>query len=578
MTRNKSYLNFKYLSLPFLVLALAVGLTLVQRNQAVKKAAAANTCSGKLEIQVSADKTNPSSSVIIPGGIPTKYYVHVTSNGTPCSTNFSVYHCNEPVGQTNCKNQAAWGKAVQWGTYRSNDQGIARIDWDAGFLSNKNRVFHMKLRPANLVDPGDTLWSNEVTQITTGTPLANTVDTSAYWVSTPGYVWEYVNTNNLDGSTGTKTRIQIEEPTNVCPNGKTPLISTPWRITKNSNSAYWDFSPIWGGGVNERWIMASPNFTSNIANFNKYNYMIGDKRYKTFTNTATYKDYQDLNLANPNFGYFFSTKSLHNPVVPGYNYVPKMLPVNFSYLDTFEGESAYMGVDKPNIDYAAAGCNMINTTSSNYSSWKTRIEKDYVTINNEHFKYSGEALRMDNYEGGVPLAISKNLLRESWYFVKNIGLVKIVAKHFNDYNSKTFAYCKDNSDCWDDTIRDENASLVMTLDRYYQNPTLKIELSPDGTNWAANITTTKTNGYYLRTTPAFTGYLEAKNFQGAVHKWLWVENGLVKDQSNLSSFPLNRPFKANFRVWVPNENITAETRVGDTAIPWSNDVTFTLSQ
>jgi len=576
VARFKRYLP-QLLVLPVLVFTLALGITLVQTNQAVKRSKAATSCTGKLFLQVSYDKINKSARAILPKGVPTRYYLHVNnSNGSVCSGNFDVYACSEPYDSrypttpgTTCNLSANWRTYAPWGTYRSNASGIARIDWDKWSSSNTNRVFWMKIRPAGT----NYEWSNLVSQYVNGpTPVSN-IDTTSYWNSQPGYIWVYKNTNNISDITPPGpllTRIQVEEPTQVCNNG---IISTPWRITKNHPNAYWDFYPRRSltSQMNERWMMVSPNYSyAPEPNFNKYFYMIGDKRY-TWSNPVT--DYRDINFSSPAGGYLFSTRGLHNPKVPAYNYLPKFVAPG--YLDIFENESFYTSAH----NYNTVGCNMVNSSATYYSGWKTRIEMDKIDIPG-HPEYSGEVLRMDNYEGGEKggsLATTKNLLRESWYFKKGIGLVKVVAKHFNGYpGSPNSAYCKDTSDCWDDNI--SSPTLVMTLDRHFQNPVLAVKLSSDGATWQDNIVISRTKNYYLKTTPPYTGYLEALNFQNKVHKWLWVENGLVKDPTNFSTWPVNTRFKANFRVWVPNEAIVSETRVGDTGINWSNEVSFTFTQ
>jgi hypothetical protein len=548
---------------------------------------AAPTCAGPIAISVSTDAKNPGTIAHLPNDRSWRYYVHVNSNGQPCSTAFQVKYCSEPIGSTTtCSNQSNWGTKV-WDANRSDTNGIARIDFGKWNPNYANRNFRMQLKPYDPDNPNSHLqdpWSNEVSQYTDLPIDTSTISTSDYWMSKPGYVWEYLNSNYLTGTNGSVTRIQVEEETNVCENtsiGK--VISTPWRITKNSPDAYWDPAPVRDGLANQRWQMVSPNNTyPPEPNFNNFYYMIGHKNYSFSPSDDPVNDYRNINLSGLFKATYNTTNPLRSPIVPGYNYLPKTLPANQTYLDTFENEQVTIKLGSPG-DYNTTNCNMVtinpatNDPNKPISSWKTRVEKDYVTINNPGFQYAGEALRMDNYEGYNPLATSQHLLRESWYFVKNIGLVKIVVKHLNNYNNKGSPYCIYDNDCWADTIK--NPVLTMTLNHYYQNPILKVELSTDKINWSESIVTDKSTGYYLRTTPAYNGFLEAKNFQGNIQKWMWVDNGIAFDSPDrLQSFQLNTPYSAYFRVWVPNETIPGETRYGDTDIPWSNKTTFVLSE
>jgi len=553
------------------VLVLVGSVFTVQKSQEAKSTrAATNICNGPITVKVSADGLDQKNSVSIPKGGPRKYYVHVTANGAGCSTAFEVNHCSEMIGSGTCANTATWGVAKPWGAFRSNDNGVARIDFDTYATSQDDRSFKARYRRLNSSDP----WSNPVEVLTNGPAISRTSDVTGYWVSKPGYAWEYAGKNYLAKDVNgqpiaSRSRIQIEEETNACGG----IVTTPWRFTKSNMYGYWDpfiYSSLGWGGRNMRWFIVAPNYNYGpIPNFNNYFYAIGDKRYKLSDNTDS--NFRDVNLNSLIGGYFNYTKGTRNPKVPGYVLLPKKLTQSLTYQDRFEGESFNLGSSNLND----TGCGLVMSNVNKYSSWKTREEKVQLTINNPGFSYSGEALRVDYFEGEIGLETAKNLLRESWYFVNNVGLVKVQVKHFNQYaNFSGAAWCIDDNDCLADEM--QNPDFEMSLDRYFQNPTVSVMVSSDNKVWSSNINTTKAAGYYLKTNPSYTGYLEARDTSGRVFKWLWAQDGLVYLGSSILN-PLGAGvYTAQFRVWVPNETVVGETRVGDAAIAWSNFITVNL--
>lgn len=219
----------------------------------------------------------------------------------------------------------------------------------------------------------------------------------------------------------------------------------------------------------------------------------------------------------------------------------------------------------------------IKATTTNPTSWKLRISPDTISINKPWFSYSGEALRFDQFEGGVGLENSNFLLRESWYMVKNIGLVMIKVKHFNKYAGWEGALpCKDDSDCLADTIKNPHFEII--LDSYFHNPSFKAFVSADGQTYSESIETTNGQGYSVKMVDPndnskiipYTGYLEVMDRNGKVFKWHWADKGVVTiSPTILRGLPAGN-YPAKFRIWVPNEQFPNEERASDTPLPWSN--------
>lgn len=545
--------KWKLITLPLLAFGLVAGLILIQKEQLFKKKAA-GAC-GPILASVSTDGKMPKTSIELPAGKPTKYYIHVSSAGQPCQSSFDINFqiCDKGV----CGN---WSVRSPWGPYKSNSQGVARLDLDGPWP--ENRIVNFKLRPAS----SSLAWSNQlkISFVRTG-PAPPETSIQDYLIFKPGYAWIYTTKNNTSGVQA-KTRLQIEEITEL---GDCKIKVRPWRFTKEKEAAYWN-PEIKGAGFRNRnfdlrWMVVDQNYDfKEFPDFNNYIWAWGHKRYqRSDTNPI-----RDVKLGSPVDAAKYGTKEGR---VPGYNLSLKALPANLEYLNHAKGESA----GKRRSELGLPGDCSIKETAGPFSSWKIRTAKDTVSIDNPNFKYSGDALRIDYYEGLTPLE-TEYLLRESWYFVKNIGLVKILVKHFNRYGGWEGAKnCIDDSDCWADTI--ESPHVEVTLDEYFQNPTLEIAVSKDGSNYSENITTTKDVGYYLKINNVnYTGYLEAKLEGGKAAKWLWVEKGLVKVGLNELARAGAGEYKARFRIWVPNEPFPNETRAGNANIPWSNLITVIL--
>jgi len=517
---------------------------------------AASTC-GYINAQLSTDGKNPALSVDLPSGRPTKYYLHVTT-GTPpigCETAFDVSYqsCNNGV----CGN---WSNPSAWGTYRSDTNGVTRLDLDGPWP--EKRTMNMKFRPR-----GSTLaLSNQVSVNFIKKPDPTVLSMSDYYIFKPGYLWEYQSSNLKNGIITGTTRLQIENETTFC-----GIRFYPWRFTKDNLSIYWN--P--GRGRNLRWFIVNPAYTfTEIPGYNNYIWGFGDLDYTGLTlnnQTGTFDSVnglRDINLSKLENLYMYKNFNATNPGLPSYNLTPKTVPANETYISR-QTESVYARAwpySIPPLSLPTTTCKLkadlseIPGGSYLKSSWKLRVEKDYLPP-------WGEVVRTDQYEGGANLE-TDGLLRESWYFAKGVGLVKIATKTFNNYagDSKSLA-CKDDSDCWSDTI--SHPFTEMTLKNYYQNPTLSVSVSTDGVNYSPTITTTVDKGYYLKVNPAYTGYLE--NYPNI--KWLWVQDGIVKVPNGYGA----GKYTPKFRIWVPNEVITGETRINPVSIPWSNQVEINVT-
>ena len=511
-------------------------------------APSSSRCNGKLLIYVSKNG-NPAEktfNITVDPGVA-RYYLHVYNADLqhPCSTVFDV------------RNNA--GQAVPWGVYRSNQNGIARIDLSTN-PPIPNGTYKAVFKPRGL----NVAWSNEISVTInnsgsrvspTGEPL-NGINLSDYVIYRPGNTYIFHSINNRTGEVGT-TRLQIEEERTI--HGVSVI---PWCFTKSSTQAYWRH----GFNQDLRWMIVAPDnragtgITSGLAHFDRYIWALCDRRYER----NTVNPIRDINKARFLGGYYYLTTTGR---VPGYNLAPKVAVI--PYLDFAKGESYSspydINVGPPNI----------KTSAKSNGSWKIRIER--ATVVTQYSTFS-DAIRIDYFEGSNSLE-SGPLLRESWYFARHIGLVKIEDKTFNNYAGDGSLNCADDSDYLSDTMA--QPSNTITLYQYYNNPRLFVQVSTDGATFSSSINTTRSAGYYVKVQPNYTGYLEARIYNNTTHvpgapvKWLWVENGIVK--ANIPTIPLGT-YTADFRIWAPNELFPGESRIREANIAWSNTITVKVVQ
>lgn len=562
----KNSKTFSILVLLVIVAAIPFTVFIAQKQQEIRQRASINLSCASLYILASADKVDFKENLTLPSG-STKYYlkaVAASDHNILCSTNFSVMLPNGTI-------------IPNWGAYKSGTDGVARIDVEGG-----GGTYKASFRPR--VSNGD--WSNQITVIINNSLPNNypEIHLSDYLITTPGYVWIYDSINYLPGdpapASGT-TRIQTELPSIVC-----GVNTIPWRFTKESVNTYWmpcigtsitskcDIMNFHEGKIDLRWPVVDPNFSYSLnTNYDNYFWVFNSKFYNRQDNQNAIKD---IILSSP----MKATQTLSLNQVPAYNLGVKSF--RGSYYSNQEGFVCYHDttIDGcPNggtLSHPGETCAVASGgLNSSAGAWRVRIDLDNINIDKPNFKYSGEALRIDYYEGGNPLNTQAHW-RETWYFVKNIGLVKIIGKDFNKTNVLN---CSDDADCLNDTV--QNPEIETILNRYYQNPTLDVSVSPDNISYFTSIVTTPEQGYYLKINPIYTGYLEAQLISSPAgptspSKWLWADNGLVH-----VSLPGGAPlgvYTAKYRVWIPNEEATGETRIGSNNLTFSNEVVVDLSE
>jgi len=308
-----------------------------------------------------------------------------------------------------------------WGNYQVQG-GSLRLDIATDFAPS---YFRARFKPRG----SSWDWSNEI-QINVGMTqgLENTQD---YWLL-PSSPVEYTGTNFADNK-DFKTVIGFKAPTPLC----NETVSTMY-FMKNNQSGYWDphvswYDPIRGGqGYSQQnllWHLVpwqKKDSWKALGYDDEYLTSIGHGRY-------SYNPADPFNLAI-NFNSSQMTAQ-DRYQFPNYVLSPKWVGIGWG----IGVDSRSSGPRLPGEDF----CNLPLDETRPTGTWV--VHADILTINLP--LYHGPALRYKYYEGGQNFVIdaTKWGLREDWYFVKNMGLVKIEAKYFGP--ASEIKSCQNDDDC-----------------------------------------------------------------------------------------------------------------------------------
>lgn len=550
---------------------------------------------GKLKIKVSTTgrSADAKDAVTIDENFG-KYYLHAYSekDGKPCSTAF------EALGSGAKTETSPWQLTVggvALGAYTSDAEGVAYIDLGGKFAPGTYKAQFRQYKGKNKA------WSNAVTvtvksnkEVAAATS-ANSADTSygkstgvtvqgkEYVVQNPGYTYVYKNkiregNANLSKDPvkdAGKTMLQMEEKIKIA-----GMTMVPWRFIKTDQRVYWD-----AGKKNQlRWFIADSGVVpSNLPKYGEWIWALGHKTYAFAADAKKtgefYPAARDIK-SPPAITYLYRTTDSN---VPNYVLMPKTAVLPSSYFSN-KGALVSVGMNVFNEAKLLTECKNEKSPCPNHF-WRMRVDMDTVNLTGR-YKYNGPAVRVDYYEI-TPQGKDKApwVLRESWYYVKGVGVVKIAGKLFNGYAGKNeYASVESDPDFYAATMKRPHHETV--LDEFYNNPKLSIKVSALGKNKFAESADVSKEGYELQLNPPFTGYLEAQ-LQGAdgkwgkPGKWLWSEKGKVVVDAEIMKSVGPGKYTAQFRVWVPddkfpledNESSTnTEVRITDTKVPWSNTV------
>ena len=205
--------------------------------------------------------------------------------------------------------------------------------------------------------------------------------------------------------------------------------------------------------------------------------------------------------------------------------------------------------------------------------------------------YIGPALRWRAFEAGLPLGGTRWATREDNYFAPGIGLVRL-DKWSLKWLCKPPGESGSNQACWDlgEGVTDPGSEMYpkmqLLLANYYIGEPLVVSLDKDyilhQDNYALSAVSQNSSQPY-------TGKLEVKwclgegrcepTNQKIWDDWhgnqYWLQDGTIKVQVNESSSSPDRTVHMYFRPVVekvPPDDLTGETVITKTQLPWSNEV------
>jgi len=363
-------------------------------------------------------------SYVLPGGF---YNLTVLSSRIP----FAGYSGLLDVNVTSCDQSGNCNTTVgPWGNYEVKN-GSIRIDIPANFAPSR---FRARFRPRG----SNWDWSNEI-QVNVGT-TQDLENSQEYWLLTSPPTKFTVN-NFVDNKTS-QTMIGFMSPVNLC--GET--VQSMY-FMKSDPSGYWDPHVPWYDSIR------SPGYDKlnlmwHLALWQKKSGW--DDEYLTALGHEIYQ----YNSAGPfNLGINFKVKTgQYRNKYPNYILSPKWVGDGWGKGGRVE---SYMA--SPDVPF----CNISTAGSGRPGIWSVHVDRVHLDLP----KYSGLALRYKFYEGGDNFVVDSSQLglREDWYFVKNMGLVKIDVKYFGPNDAKYVVRkpCQEDDDClMNETMKSPHVRLV----------------------------------------------------------------------------------------------------------------------
>ena len=345
------------------------------------------------------------------------YHLSVFSSLVP----FVGYTGLLDVNVTSCTQSGACNTTTgAWGSYQVQG-GSIRLDIATDYAPS---YFRARFKPRG----SSWDWSNEI-QINVGM-TQSLENAQEYWLL-PSTPVEYTGTNFPDNK-DFKTVIGFKPPISLC----SETVSTMY-FMKNNPSGYWDphvqwYDPIRAPGYDKQNLLWHLVPWQKKASWKALGY---DDEYLTSIGHERYS----YNPADPfNLAINFNSSQMNvqdSYQFPNYVLSPKWVGAGWG----IGVDSRSSGPRPPSESF----CNLPINTTGEPGTWS--VHTNITTLNLPN--YQGPALQYKFYEGGHGFVTdgSKWGLREDWYFVKNMGLIKIEAKYFK--STSGLQSCQEDHDC-----------------------------------------------------------------------------------------------------------------------------------
>ena len=377
-----------------------------------------------------------SRSYVLPGE---SYILYVLSSKSP----LAGYTGLLDVKVTNCSADnptVCTTTTGPWGDYYV-ENGSVLIDLSPDF---QPAIFKARYRPRD----SSWGWSNEI-QVNVGTTYG-LEDMRNYWVM-PNEAVLFRGTNNINRTDFT-TAIGYKSSQDICGDpGRTMY------FMKDSDEGYWDPNYPWLARTSTKnllWHLIP--WQKQPGWHDEYLWARGHEEYQfnpadPFSLGANFTD----KVAQKRYG---STDSRF----PGYVLAPRWIGSGWGL-----GNTNTYSIASPDVSFCQIPKEPIKWTNA----WVVHGDKTVLDFPG----YKGPALRLKFYEGeaGFTNDRGKVVLREDWYFVKNVGLVKIDQKYFGPYAAGTYASrqpCQDDPDCLVNEYM-VNPHVTLTKADYLPTPT-----------------------------------------------------------------------------------------------------------
>ena len=480
-------------------------------------------------VAVSSDGINYTDELSL-GSNFERFYLRFTDNANPAipcaemelalmAGSCSLEKCNyaEPINN--------------WSIFSTDINGISRID--STFYPLSKGDYSLKFKQADSLYA----WSSPITiHVDAALELKQEViDLSEYIVYEPGDLFFYNSKSYLQkGSrlaipqSGT-TIIEIESDTYWG-----DYLIRPWRIMKDNSALYWHPIPLaqeYTGANNTddeqlRMMMISPlNVMKDkrISTFSEYIWAVGHKAYHR-TN-AVFSD-REIDFNNLNNVTVYTAPKLQTP---GVFFGKQQQPVPAIY---FEPQAMHNDVSlDENTKPVLTGTHVLDR------SWLLRVEKQRLPITVDNVIYDN-VIRLDIFEGPGDFTKGEMPARESWYFAKDIGLVKLSMKFFSvsafggiKANYQYIDVCDKDPDCLSEEIM--NPDIIMQLRKKQSAQQLQFEMVTPSSEICSEtagcisvLNTATDNGVYLKSVnESYTGFLETQDDRGLIQKTFWMDEG-----------------------------------------------------
>lgn len=372
-----------------------------------------------------------SHSLVQPGGY---YILYATER---LGTNIRAYTGDLDFQLTFCPKQRPTACSDSTGRWLRVEGGSVQADLPVG---TPEGIYTARFRPAGeLARP----WSNAV-QVNIGTTYGLD-DMKEYWVF-PDTEKRYVGRNNV---TGTEYESAVGyrpiPASNQC--SWMPAGTREMYFMKSNQDGYW--GPNYNGTVpggdgglgNLLWYVAP--FMQKDQWDNEYLTAVGHRGFKTLLANPADRLTLSKNFVQQDHSFLYGS---NDPRYPGYILAPRWVGPGYGIINM---QQTYLGND--------TGINMCSLPDLNVQrgigTWVVHVDKVTLSLP----KYTGPAMRVSFWEllGGE--------IHERWYFVKNVGLVRIEQKIFAEGG------CARDVDCYDKDVPVMRTPMnVMTLKQYMQ--------------------------------------------------------------------------------------------------------------